>query len=67
VANQYKDKREEFEKTARQWTAEHANPNKMRQDKMKKLTDMGFTEDQAIEALDKVGWDENEAIQLLIG
>ena len=66
VANQYKEKREEFEKTARQWTKEHANPDKLRSDKIKKITDMGFSEEQALEALEKVGWDENEAIQILI-
>ncbi len=66
MAKQYKENRPEFDKTAKQWTMEFANPDKMRQDKIKKLTDMGFTDSQAIEALEKVGWDENEAIQMLI-
>ena len=67
VANQFKEKRAEFEKTARQWTTEHANPSKLRNEKIKKLTDMGFSEQQALDALEKVGGDENEAIQMLLG
>ena len=66
MAKQYKEARAEFDKTARQWTTEHANPEKLKGEKVKKITDMGFTDQQACEALEKVGWDENEAIQLLL-
>ena len=34
---------------------------------MKKLTDMGFTEEQSRAALEKVGWDEESAINKLLG
>ena len=66
VAKQYKENKEEFDKTARKWTAEHADPDKLKKQKIIKITDMGFSEKQAIEALEKVGWDENEAIQYLV-
>ncbi len=46
---------------------EYASPQKLQNEKVKKLMDMGFTEVQAIDALNKVGGDENEAIQLLLG
>ena len=66
VAKQYKENRPEFDKTAREWTLKFANENSLKQDKIAKITEMGFTEDEAIKALEKVGWDENEAIQMLI-
>ena len=66
MASQFKEKRAEFDKTARQWTAEHADPEKLKKDKIGKIMEMGFTEEQATQALEHVGWDEAEAIQMLI-
>lgn len=66
VATQYKDKRQEFDKTARQWTAEYADPERLKKDKVAKIMEMGFSEEQAVQALEQVGWDEAEAIQMLI-
>ncbi len=66
VAKEYKEKRSEFDKNAKQWTQEFANPEKMKTEKIKKITEMGFTDEQAIEALERVGWDETEAIQALL-
>ena len=66
MATQYKDRKADFDKTAREWTKNFANPDKIRQDKIAKITDMGFTAEQALQALEKVGWDEGEAIQKLL-
>ena len=66
VATQFKERRAEFDKTAREWTKNYANPEKLKRDKIAKITDMGFTEEQAVQALDKTGWDEQEAIQRLL-
>ena len=66
VAKQYKENPEVFNKTAREWTKKFANEDKVKQDKIAKITEMGFSEEDAIKALNKVGWDENEAIQQLI-
>ena len=38
----------------------------MKADKVAKIVDMGFSTEQAIQALEKVGWDETEAIQKLL-
>jgi uncharacterized UBP type Zn finger protein len=35
--------------------------------KIKKLTEMGFTDEQSRAALEKVGWDEEAAIGVLLG
>lgn len=66
VASQYKEKRAEFDKTAKQWTTEYADPERLKKDKIAKIMEMGFSEEQAIQALEQVGWDEAEAIQALI-
>ena len=66
VASQYKEKRQEFINTAKKWTQDFANPDKINKEKIQKLTDMGFTEEQAVAALEKTGWDEDQAIQALI-
>ena len=45
----------------------HANPAALEAAKIAKLTEMGFTDAQARAALDKVGWDEEAAINVLLG
>lgn len=37
----------------------YANADKQRQEKIKKIVEMGFTESQAVAALDKFSGDEN--------
>ena len=66
VASQYKDNIELFKKTAAEWTKLYATVDKVRADKIAKLTSMGFTNEQATIALEKAGWDEEVAIQTLI-
>jgi len=42
VASQYKSNKEEFDKTAREWTKKHANPN-IKEEKIARLMEMGFS------------------------
>ena len=67
VAKQYKTEPEAFKKQAKEWTEKYANPAAVENAKISKLTDMGFTPEQAREALVKVGWDEEAAINSLLG
>ena len=66
MAGQFKDKKAEFDRTAREWTKNYANPEKIRKDKIEKIIEMGFSQAQAISALESVSWDEQEAIQKLL-
>ena len=66
VAKQFKEKREEFDKTAREWTEKYANPNLIREKQIEKIVEMGFSKELAIEALEAVGWDESAAINSLV-
>ena len=66
VANQYKDNTACFDKTAREWTTNYANPDKLKKEKIHKITEMGFTREQAISALEKCDCDEELAIQSLL-
>ena len=65
VAGEYKTNRELFNKNAKEWTKKYANEDAQKKEKIEKITEMGFTEEIAIEALEKCGWDENEAIESL--
>ena len=67
MATQFKERKADFDKTAREWTKNYADPSKIQKDKIAKIAEMGFPEEQARAVLEKVGWDEQEAIQKLIG
>ena len=67
VAKQYKSDRKLFNETAKHWVEEYANPERNFQKKIKELTDMGFTEEQAKEALEKNNEDVEKAINYLVG
>ena len=67
VAKQYKTDRKLFEATAKHWVEEYANPERNLQKKIKELTDMGFTEQQAKSALESNGEDVEKAINFLVG
>lgn len=67
VAAQYKADRALFNKTAKEWTESYATGKAYIYDeKLKKLMEMGFTEDQCKDALSKCGGDENQAINHLL-
>ena len=56
-----------FNETAKHWVEEYANPERNFQKKIKELTDMGFTEQQARDALQKNNEDVEKAINYLVG
>ena len=51
VAKQYKTDIKLFNETAKHWVEEYANPERTLQKKIKEITEMGFTEEQARNAL----------------
>ena len=68
VAKQYLSNKKLFEQTAREWTKKFAkDPEQVHNDKVKKLTEMGFPEATARAALEKNGWDEDAAVNGLFG
>jgi len=68
VANMYKQNRELFEQTARYWTETFAQEKLTTQDeRINQITEMGFSAEQAKEALEKYGWDETLALNSLLG
>ncbi len=69
VARQYLGSLREFQQTAKQWTEEYANANQVvsKADKVKRIVEMGFPENDAAEALDKTNGDETAAMEMLLG
>ena len=66
VAKQYMSDIKLFNETAKHWVEEYANPERNFQKKIKELTDMGFTEQQARDALEKNNEDAEKAINYLV-
>eukprot|EP01022_Parablepharisma_sp_SALTPOND_P033815 TRINITY_DN89713_c1_g1_i1.p1 TRINITY_DN89713_c1_g1~~TRINITY_DN89713_c1_g1_i1.p1 ORF type:complete len:262 (+),score=0.97 TRINITY_DN89713_c1_g1_i1:112-786(+) len=68
VAKQYLSNRKLFEQTAKEWTKKYAkDPSEIHAEKVKKLMEIGFPEEIAKAALEKHGWDEDAAVNSLIG
>ena len=67
VAKQYMSNINLFNETAKHWVEEYANPERNMQRKIKEIMEMGFTEQQAREALEKNDEDVQKAINFLIG
>lgn len=68
VAEMYKSNRELFKQTAKYWTETFANEVKSsNEEKIAKIAEMGFTREQAAEALEKHGGDETSALNALLG
>ena len=67
VAKQYMSDIKLFNQTAKHWVEEYANPERNVQRKIKEIMEMGFTEQQAKEALEKNDEDVQKAINFLIG
>eukprot|EP00475_Leptophrys_vorax_P015891 TRINITY_DN22272_c0_g1_i1.p1 TRINITY_DN22272_c0_g1~~TRINITY_DN22272_c0_g1_i1.p1 ORF type:complete len:193 (+),score=4.50 TRINITY_DN22272_c0_g1_i1:74-652(+) len=66
VAQQYLKDYQTFANTAKYWTEAFAKrPSLAIGDKVKKLVEMGFSEDDVIAALNKCGGDENAALEKL--
>jgi len=66
VAKMYMSDRKKFDRTAQFWTESYAKPSS-KEDAIKKVCEMGFDEASAKRALEKHGWDENAAINELLG
>ncbi|KAF8820359.1 ubiquitin-conjugating enzyme subfamily protein [Cardiosporidium cionae] len=67
VAKMYKRSIQEFNITASTWTNTFARKNmESREEKIKKITEMGFSEEQAEDALTKHNWDETVALNTLL-
>ena len=67
VAKQYMSDIKLFNQTAKHWVEEYANPERTLLKKVKELTDMGFSEQQARDALQKNNEDVEKAINFLVG
>ena len=67
VAKQYMSDIQLFNQTAKHWVEEYANPERNLQKKIKEIMEMGFTEQQAKEALEKNDQDVEKAINFLVG
>ncbi|SOV81485.1 ubiquitin-conjugating enzyme, putative [Plasmodium sp. gorilla clade G3] len=68
VAKMYKENYSLYLKTASVWTKTFATVPKLepREDIIKKITEMGFSEDQAKKALIKANWNETLALNTLL-
>ena len=67
VAKQYMSDIKLFNQTAKHWVEEYANPERNLQKKIKEITEMGFTEEQAKQALEQNNEDVEKAINFLVG
>ena len=67
VAKQYMSDIKLFNETAKHWVEEYANPERNLQKKIKEITEMGFTEEQAKKALEQNNEDVEKAINYLVG
>ena len=66
VAKQYLTDINLFKETVKQWVKKYANPETIYQEKIKEIIDMGFTEQQAKEALEVSDEDVERAINYLV-
>ncbi len=66
VAKQYKGDKRVFEQTAALWTQNYAK-EATTEDRIQKLVEMGFPHDAAKEALDKFDFNEEQALNFLLG
>ena len=67
VAKQYMSDIKLFNQTAKHWVEEYANPERNLQKKIKELMDMGFSEQQCRDALQKNNEDVEKAANYLLG
>jgi len=66
VAKQYKSDIKQFQATAKYWTETYAAPGGDVDKSVKKLMEMGFSEDQCKKALSQTENDENRALDWLL-
>lgn len=66
VARMYLENHDEFIKTATHWTEVYANESG-KDVSIQKVCEMGFSVEEARAALEKTGWDEEAAVNRLLG
>ena len=67
MASQYKSNLPEFNRTAHEWTRQHARDlGEVHAESIRKLVDMGFLEATVRLALERSSWDEQTALNLLL-
>ena len=66
MAKQYKENYDAFKKTATEWTKTYADLTRIRNEKILKITTMGFTPEIALQVLKKMDWDEQAALNHLL-
>jgi ubiquitin-conjugating enzyme (huntingtin interacting protein 2) len=66
VANMYLRNRAEFDRTAKFWTESYAKPTS-KEDAISRVCEMGFDRESARKALEKSGWNEEAAVNSLLG
>ena len=67
VARMYKTDMNLFNFTAKQWTQNYAQKKLMNDEKVQNMMAMGFEEQQCRDALARYGFDEQQAINYLLG
>ena len=66
VAGEYKNTPDLYRKHAKEWVAKYANPE-INRGKVKRLMEMGFPEESVTNALIRSGYDEDKALESLLG
>ena len=66
MASQYKSDINAFYETAKYWTGLYANPEKILNSKVTNLMEMGFSEDQAKDALARNNGDVEKSLNSLL-
>tara|TARA_B100000767_G_C19514699_1_gene429886 strand:- start:216 stop:593 length:378 start_codon:yes stop_codon:yes gene_type:complete len=65
VARQYINEYDAFKKQAKEWTQQYASANS-KDEKLERLKEMGFAENQVRAALGRAAGDEQQALELLL-
>ena len=66
VAKMYKTNIDEFNSTAKFWTESYAKQSS-KDEAVKRVCEMGFSDKDARGALERCGWDESAAVNSLLG
>mmetsp|Transcript_8175 Transcript_8175/g.14830 ORF Transcript_8175/g.14830 Transcript_8175/m.14830 type:complete len:192 (+) Transcript_8175:117-692(+) len=66
VAEMYIKNREEYDRKAKEWTETYANPS-VNAGKIMRVVEMGFEKEKAVKALEENEWDEEKAVNALLG
>ena len=69
VAKMYLENKPEFDRTAKFWVEQYASPKSdtSKEDAVGRVCEMGFDKESARKALEKHKWDEQAAVNDLLG